>query len=57
MTLAILRAIAFVRLQPMVVMGSVIGAALFSFSASLLFPSVAGTPVWLMLLVMAIGFF
>ena len=45
-----------VRLQPMVVMGSLIGAALFYFQASpIVFPQIAGTPVWKMLLIMLIG--
>ncbi|HEY4060987.1 MAG TPA: acyltransferase [Puia sp.] len=44
-----------VRLQPMVVMGSVIGAALFYLQAGGAFPLIAGTPVWKMLLVMIIG--
>src|SRR5271170_1130237 len=44
-----------VRLQPMVVMGSLIGAALFYFQKGSLFPLVASTPVWKMLLVMLLG--
>jgi peptidoglycan/LPS O-acetylase OafA/YrhL len=45
-----------VRLQPMVIMGSVIGAALFYFQASpAVFPMIAGTPVWEVLLLMIIG--
>jgi len=44
-----------VRLQPMVVMGSVIGAVLFYFQKSEVFPLIAGTPVWNMLLLMVIG--
>jgi peptidoglycan/LPS O-acetylase OafA/YrhL len=44
-----------VRLQPMVIMGSLIGAALFYFQASPVFPNIAHTPVWEMLLVMVIG--
>ena len=44
-----------VRLQPMVVMGSLIGAALFYFQTGPAFPLVAGTPVWLMLVVMLVG--
>ena len=44
-----------VRLQPMVIMGSLIGAALFYFQASPAFPLIAGTPVWVMLLVMLVG--
>lgn len=45
-----------VRLQPMVIMGSLIGAALFYFQVShTAFPLIAGTPVWKMLLLMLIG--
>ena len=44
-----------VRLQPMVVMGSLIGAALFYFQVSPIFPNIAGTGVWKMLLIMLIG--
>src|SRR3954452_15279534 len=44
-----------VRLQPMVVLGSIIGAALFYFQVSPAFPNIAGTPVWQMLLLMVIG--
>src|SRR5882762_5908334 len=40
-----------VRLQPMVIMGSLIGAALFYFQASPAFPTISTTPVWQMLLV------
>lgn len=45
-----------VRLQPMVVMGSVIGAVCFYFQASGLWPMISGVPVWKMLMVMVIGF-
>src|SRR5580698_6169868 len=44
-----------IRLQPMVVMGSLIGAALFYLQASGVFPLISGTPVWKMLLLMVIG--
>jgi len=44
-----------VRLQPMVVMGSVIGAILFYRAAGATFPLIAGTPVWKVLLLMVIG--
>jgi peptidoglycan/LPS O-acetylase OafA/YrhL len=44
-----------VRLQPMVIMGSLIGAALFYFQVSPAFPNIAQTPVWELLLVMLIG--
>ncbi len=46
-----------VRLQPMVIMGTVIGAALFYFQASdVVFPLIGHTPVWKLLLVMLVGF-
>lgn len=45
-----------IRLQPMVILGTVIGAALFYFQACGDFPLIAGTPVWKMLLVMLLGF-
>lgn len=45
-----------IRLQPMVVMGNIIGAVLFYFQAAPIFPLVAATPVWKTLLVMLVGF-
>ena len=45
-----------IRLQPMVIVGNIIGAALFYFQKSPAFPLIAGTPVWKMLLVMLVGF-
>ncbi|QQL50813.1 acyltransferase family protein [Mucilaginibacter ginkgonis] len=45
-----------IRLQPMVIVGSMVGAALFYFQGSSLFPLINGTPVWKMLLVMVFGF-
>jgi peptidoglycan/LPS O-acetylase OafA/YrhL len=44
-----------IRLQPMVVLGSVIGAALFYFQAGSIFPKISDTPVWQLLLVMLLG--
>jgi peptidoglycan/LPS O-acetylase OafA/YrhL len=44
-----------IRLQPMVIIGSLIGAALFYFQAGPAFPLIAGTPAWKMLLVMVVG--
>ena len=44
-----------VRLQPMVIMGSVIGAALFYFQISPAMPNIAGTPFWEVLVIMLIG--
>ena len=45
-----------VRLQPMVVMGMIVGAACFYFQASALWPAISTVPVWQMLLIMLIGF-
>lgn len=44
-----------VRLQPMVIMGSLIGAALFYFQVSPAFPNISGTPFWEVLVIMIIG--
>ncbi|MEI6946747.1 acyltransferase [Paraflavisolibacter sp. H34] len=44
------------RLQPMVVMGMIVGAVCFYFGAGAYWPAIAQTPVWKMLLVMVIGF-
>lgn len=40
----------------MVVMGMLLGGALFYFQGSEIFPNIAQTPVWKMLLVMTVGF-
>jgi peptidoglycan/LPS O-acetylase OafA/YrhL len=45
-----------IRLQPMVIMGSIIGALLFYFQACGTFPLINETPLWKMLLVMVVGF-
>lgn len=45
-----------VRLQPMVVMGMIIGAICFYFQGGTLWPMIHQVPVWKMLLVMVIGF-
>lgn len=44
-----------IRLQPMIIMGSLIGGALFYLQVSGIFPLIGQTPVWKMLLVMLIG--
>ena len=44
------------RLQPMVVMGMIIGAICFYFQDSVLWPAIHEVPVWKLLLVMLIGF-
>ena len=45
-----------VRLQPMIVVGMVIGAVCFYFQDSTLWPTIHQVPVWKMLLIMLIGF-
>lgn len=45
------------RLQPMVIMGMIIGAIFYPFQASNLFPVIATVPYWKVLLVMLIGCF
>lgn len=45
-----------VRLQPMVIMGMIVGAICFYFQDSVLWPGIHEVPVWKMLLVMVIGF-
>lgn len=45
-----------VRLQPMLIMGMVVGAICFYFQASNYWPMIAQIPVWQMLLVMLLGF-
>jgi peptidoglycan/LPS O-acetylase OafA/YrhL len=46
-----------IRLHPMIIMGMVIGAIGFYFSASpVVFPGISEVPVWEMLLIMLIGF-
>ena len=44
------------RLQPMVIMGMLIGAACFYFGDSHMWPLIHTVPVWKMLLIMLIGF-
>jgi peptidoglycan/LPS O-acetylase OafA/YrhL len=45
-----------IRLQPMVVMGMIIGALLFYFQDSQLWPGIHAVPLWKMLVLMLIGF-
>jgi peptidoglycan/LPS O-acetylase OafA/YrhL len=45
-----------IRLQPMVIMGSSIGALLFYFQVNPEFPLIETTPVWKLVVVMLIGF-
>ncbi|AWH86678.1 acyltransferase [Flavobacterium album] len=44
-----------IRLQPMVIMGMVIGAIGFYFQDSAIFPGISEIPLWQMLLIMLIG--
>ena len=44
-----------VRLHPMVALGMILGGCLFYFGASPEFPLIAGTPVWKLLLYIALG--
>jgi peptidoglycan/LPS O-acetylase OafA/YrhL len=44
-----------IRLQPMVVMGNVIGALMFYLQAGPSFPLIAATPLWKLVLVMLVG--
>lgn len=48
--------IRLVRLQPMVVMGMIVGALCFYFQDSVVWPAIHDVPVWKMLLVMLVGF-
>lgn len=45
-----------IRLQPMVIIGMVIGAICFYFQGGAFWPMIDQTPVWKMLLIMLIGF-
>ncbi|RZJ68437.1 MAG: acyltransferase [Flavobacterium sp.] len=46
-----------IRLQPMVIMGMIVGACLFYFSTSpILFPKIPDVPVWQVIGIMLIGF-
>ncbi|MFT3782572.1 MAG: acyltransferase [Nibricoccus sp.] len=44
-----------IRLQPMVVMGGLVGAVCFYFGASEMFPAIAATPVWKFVLIGILG--
>ena len=44
-----------IRLQPMVIMGMVIGAICFYFQDSVIWPNISDVPVWKMLIIMLIG--
>jgi len=45
-----------IRLQPMIVMGTIIGALCFYFQDSGMWPAIHGVPIWKMLIIMLIGF-
>ncbi|RKR80777.1 peptidoglycan/LPS O-acetylase OafA/YrhL [Mucilaginibacter gracilis] len=45
-----------IRLQPMLIIGTIIGAILFYFQGCAMFGLISQTPVWQMLLVMLVGF-
>jgi len=45
-----------IRLHPLVILGTLIGAVCFYFGASVMFPLIHDTPVWKLLLVMLVGF-
>ena len=46
-----------IRLHPMIIIGMTVGAICFYFSAStIVFPPLAGTPVWKLIVVMLIGY-
>lgn len=45
-----------IRLQPMVIFGSIVGAALFVFQIDPFYPLAAGASLWQVLLLMGIGF-
>ncbi|MCB2379513.1 acyltransferase [Hymenobacter sp. BT635] len=55
MTLRDFFRIRLIRLQPLVVLGMLIGAALFYFQDSPVFPGIGQVPGWKLLLVLAIG--
>lgn len=56
MTLKDFFKVRLIRLQPLVVLGMIIGAVFFYFQDSTLWPTISEVPVWKMLLVMVIGF-
>lgn len=45
-----------IRLHPMIIIGTLVGALTFYFQDTVSFPAIAGTPLWKFLLVMIIGF-
>ena len=56
MTLKDFFKVRLVRLQPMIVIGMVIGALCFYFQDSAMWPNIHEVPVWKMLMIMLIGF-
>jgi len=45
-----------IRLHPMIIIGMTLGAILFYFGESSIFPNIAGTPVWKLIVVMLVGY-
>lgn len=45
-----------IRLHPMIIMGMIVGAVMFYFQGSTVWPGISAVPVWKLLLVMVIGF-
>ena len=56
MTLKDFFKIRLIRLQPMVVIGMIIGVVCFYFQDSAMWPTIHQVPVWKMLIIMLIGF-
>lgn len=46
-----------IRLHPMIIAGMTLGAICFYYAASSMFPEIAGTPFWKLILVMVLGWF
>lgn len=46
-----------IRLHPMIIVGMTLGAVCFYFATSSMFPAIAGTPFWKLILVMILGWF
>ena len=56
MTFASFAKIRLIRLQPMVIMGTVLGAIGFYYPSITVWPLISSVPVWKMLIVMLVGF-
>jgi peptidoglycan/LPS O-acetylase OafA/YrhL len=44
-----------IRLHPLIIVGTILGALLFYFQESAVFPKISGTPLWQLILVMLVG--